>query len=159
MFISLRVHARWLVPVLAVVFVLTSARAARSLIALPSTPIGQPPALTAAEIDWTAWKGMVKPYVTPKPRVARHRAVYASGGSVWDAISRCESGGNWASSGGTFEGGLQFLHSTWVSAGGRRYAEHAYQATREQQIAIAQSWLAKTSWAQWPACSRKLGLR
>lgn len=81
------------------------------------------------------------------------------GSSIWDAIARCESGGNWADTRGGYEGGVHFLHSTWVAAGGRRYAEHAYQATREQQIEIAQSWLERTSWAQWPVCSRKVGAR
>lgn len=78
---------------------------------------------------------------------------------VWDRLAQCESGGRWNLNVGGHEGGLQFLHSTWVRAGGRRYAEHAYQATREQQIDIARTWLARTSWTQWPVCSKKLGLR
>lgn len=79
--------------------------------------------------------------------------------STWDALARCESGGNWADTRGGYEGGLHFLHSTWVRAGGRRFAEHAYLATRLQQIEIAVSWLRRTSWRQWPECSRRLGLR
>lgn len=78
---------------------------------------------------------------------------------VWDRIAACESGGNWHARGGMFEGGLQFLPSTWAAAGGHRYARHAYDATREQQIRVARAWLARTSWdSQWPACSRRLGL-
>lgn len=80
-------------------------------------------------------------------------------GSVWDRLAACESGGNWASTRGRYDGGLQFHPSTWRAAGGTRYAPTADQASREEQIAVAESWLAKTSWAQWPACSRKLGLR
>lgn len=88
----------------------------------------------------------------PKP------AVSARG--VWDRLAACESGGNWqTNTGNGYSGGLQFLPSTWRAAGGTRYAPTAHQATREQQIAVAEEWLAKTSWAQWPACSRKLGLR
>lgn len=79
--------------------------------------------------------------------------------SVWDRLAACESGGNWASTRGRYDGGLQFHPSTWRAAGGTRYAPTADQASREEQIAVAESWLAKTSWAQWPACSRKLGLR
>jgi hypothetical protein len=83
-----------------------------------------------------------------------------SGGSVWDALARCESGGNWSmNSGNGYYGGIQFLHSTWVSMGGRNYAEYPHQATREQQIAVAETLLSKYGWGQWPACSRKLGLR
>lgn len=99
----------------------------------------------------------------PKPRHEhRHEPVAASaasGADVWDRLAQCESGGNWHHTGGRFSGGLQFLPSTWRAAGGTRYAPTAAQATREQQIAIAQSWLARTSWSQWPACSRRLGLR
>lgn len=79
--------------------------------------------------------------------------------SVWDKIAACESGGNWSSTVGRYDGGLQFHPSTWRAAGGTRYAPTADQASREEQIAVAESWLAKTSWAQWPACSRRLGLR
>lgn len=80
-------------------------------------------------------------------------------GSVWDRLSMCESGGNWSSTVGRYDGGLQFHPSTWRAAGGTRYAPTADQASREEQIAVAESWLAKTSWAQWPSCSRRLGLR
>lgn len=85
-----------------------------------------------------------------------------SGGTdpVWDRLAQCESGGNWqVNTGNGYSGGLQFLPSTWRAAGGTQYAPLPHQATREQQIAVASSWLAKTSWAQWPACSRRLGLR
>lgn len=83
-----------------------------------------------------------------------------SRGGVWDRLAQCESTGNWSYNGSSgYDGGLQFLPSTWRAAGGTRYAPYAYLATREQQIAVAESWLAKTSWSQWPACSRKLGLR
>lgn len=38
---------------------------------------------------------------------------------------------------GHHEGGLQFAHSTWVAAGGLRFAPHAYQATPNEQIRAA----------------------
>ena len=81
-------------------------------------------------------------------------------GSTWDAMAQCESGGNWsANTGNGYYGGLQFLPSTWQAAGGGQYAALPHQATREQQIAVANSWLSRTSWSQWPACSASLGLR
>ncbi|MFF8594641.1 transglycosylase family protein [Streptomyces sp. NPDC015220] len=56
----------------------------------------------------------------------------------WDAIAACESGGNWkANTGNGYYGGLQFKQSSWVAAGGRRYAPRADLATRRQQIAVA----------------------
>jgi hypothetical protein len=80
--------------------------------------------------------------------------------SVWDRLAWCEASGNWATNtGNSYSGGLQFLHSTWVSYGGREFAAHAHQATREQQIVIAERILASVGWRAWPACTRKLGLR
>jgi hypothetical protein len=34
-----------------------------------------------------------------------------------------------------------------------------HQASRTQQIAVAERVLAAQGWKAWPACSRKLGLR
>lgn len=87
------------------------------------------------------------------------RAIQAPDAGTWDAIAACESGQRWDDTRGGYEGGLHFMPDTWVRAGGRIYAEHAYEATRGQQIEIAQAWLERTSWAQWPTCSRNLGLR
>jgi resuscitation-promoting factor RpfA len=79
---------------------------------------------------------------------------------VWDQLAQCESNGNWhINTGNGFYGGLQFMHSTWLSMGGDRYAYWPHEATREQQIAIATELQAAYGWGQWPACSSKLGLR
>ncbi len=96
-------------------------------------------------------------------RAAQRRTsgVTTSGGNgVWDTIARCESGGNWSmNSGNGFTGGLQFMTSTWLAQGGGKYAPAAYLATPAQQIEIAERTLASGGWGQWPACSRKAGLR
>ncbi|MEU7057052.1 transglycosylase family protein [Streptomyces sp. NPDC046197] len=56
----------------------------------------------------------------------------------WDAIARCESGGNWrANTGNGYYGGLQFRQSSWIAAGGLKYARRADLATRAEQIAVA----------------------
>ena len=56
----------------------------------------------------------------------------------WDAVARCESGGNWSiNTGNGFYGGLQFTSSTWSAFGGGPYAPRADLASRSQQIAIA----------------------
>ncbi len=81
----------------------------------------------------------------------------STGTGRWDALAQCESGGNWAANTGNgYFGGIQFSETTWKQAGGTGLP---HQNSRETQIAIAESWLAKTSWAQWPTCSRKLGFR
>lgn len=77
----------------------------------------------------------------------------------WDRLAQCESGGNWAiNTGNGYQGGLQFSPGTWGSHGGTEYAPTADQASREQQIAIAEHVLASQGWGAWPACSSSLGL-
>jgi hypothetical protein len=80
----------------------------------------------------------------------------------WDQLAICETGGNWAANTGNgFGGGLQFAHtsrwSTWLSFGGGTYAFHPWDASREQQIDIAEQVLASSGWKAWPGCSRKNG--
>ncbi|MGP6175032.1 transglycosylase family protein [Corynebacterium sp. A21] len=82
------------------------------------------------------------------------------GGSVWDSLAQCESGGNWSiNTGNGYQGGLQFSASTWAAFGGTAYAASANQASREQQIAIAEKVRAGQGWGAWPACTASLGIR
>ncbi len=83
-------------------------------------------------------------------------------GSRWDQLAQCETGGNWAANTGNgFGGGLQFMHqrsySTWLSFGGGEYAPHPWDASREQQIDIAERVLASSGYRAWPGCSRRFG--
>lgn len=83
-------------------------------------------------------------------------------GDRWDQLAQCETGGNWSTNTGNgFGGGLQFMHqrsySTWLSFGGGDYAPHPWEASREQQIDIAERVLASSGWNAWPGCSRKFG--
>lgn len=79
--------------------------------------------------------------------------------SEWEALAQCESGGNWAiNTGNGYHGGLQFSPSTWNGYGGQEFAPAAYQATREQQIIVAERVLAGQGWGAWPSCSSRLGL-
>src|SRR5262245_24201014 len=76
-------------------------------------------------------------------------------GSIWDRLAQCESGGNWSLN-STFDGGLQFSPSTWTAMGGP--TQYAYQASRTQQIAVAQRLWEIQGWGAWPGCANKLGL-
>ncbi|MGH3530519.1 MAG: transglycosylase family protein [Mycobacterium sp.] len=68
----------------------------------------------------------------------------------WDAVAECESGGNWsADTGNGFYGGLQFKESTWEENGG---VGSPAQASREQQIAVANRVLATQGTEAWPKC-------
>ena len=78
-------------------------------------------------------------------------APVSSGGPDWDAIAECESGGDWDLD-STYDGGLQFHPDTWLGYGGGTYARYAWQASREQQIAIAEKVLAGQGPGAWPHC-------
>ncbi|MFJ3216291.1 transglycosylase family protein [Kitasatospora sp. NPDC086801] len=79
--------------------------------------------------------------------------------SSWDSVAQCESGGNWSTSTGNgFSGGLQFTPSTWKAYGGTAYAPQAHQASKAQQITVAEKVLASQGPGAWPVCSQKAGL-
>jgi uncharacterized protein YabE (DUF348 family) len=82
---------------------------------------------------------------------------FAGGNTVWDALARCESGGNWATNTGNgYYGGLQFSIGTWQAYGGSGLPS---QASRETQIAIATKVRdAAGGYGAWPACAASLGL-
>jgi len=74
----------------------------------------------------------------------------------WAAVSLCESSGRWHINTGMFDGGLQFLPSTWWMFGGGEYARFAFQATKKQQIDIAERVLAVQGPKAWPNCFKPL---
>jgi uncharacterized protein YabE (DUF348 family) len=88
------------------------------------------------------------------------RRASVSEGSVWDRLARCESGGNWAANTGNgYYGGLQFDKATWEAYGGDQYAPYAHQASREEQIAVAQRVRNdRGNYRAWPTCSARMGL-
>ncbi|MFH8580253.1 LysM peptidoglycan-binding domain-containing protein [Streptomyces zaomyceticus] len=77
----------------------------------------------------------------------------AATASEWDRVAQCESGGNWSiNTGNGYYGGLQFSASTWAAYGGTAYAATASQASKSQQIAIAEKVLAGQGKGAWPSC-------
>ncbi|WP_432122822.1 transglycosylase family protein [Streptomyces sp. S1] len=77
----------------------------------------------------------------------------AATSSEWDRVAQCESGGNWSiNTGNGYYGGLQFSASTWAAYGGTAYASTADQASKSQQIAIAEKVLAGQGKGAWPSC-------
>ncbi|MFG2483987.1 MULTISPECIES: transglycosylase family protein [Streptomyces] len=82
-------------------------------------------------------------------------AVHSRPKRDWDAIARCESGGNWrANTGNGHYGGLQFTRSSWNAAGGRRYAPRADLATKAEQIATAERLAKIQGMGAW-TCARR----
>lgn len=85
-------------------------------------------------------------------------AAHADSSVNWDAIAQCESSGNWSiNTGNGFSGGLQFTPGTWAAYGGKQYASNAYQASREQQIAVAERVLQGQGIGAWPVCGARSG--
>src|ERR1700760_176103 len=71
-------------------------------------------------------------------------------GMDWDAVAQCESGGNWrAHTGNGVSRGLQFKPSTWAESGG---VGNPANATRDQQIAVANRVLVTQGPGAWPKC-------
>jgi hypothetical protein len=128
------------------------ARAAKVLHAAPnSVTVPNPVRVDAAAAI------VARPSPAPPPPPA---PAPAPSGGVWAQLAQCESGGNWASTRGMYEGGLQFSNGTWLAYGGGAYAQHAYDAAPAQQIAIAEKVLraAGGRFTDWPGCRAHLGL-
>jgi LysM repeat protein len=89
--------------------------------------------------------------------VTRSASTSSVGGGVWDRLAQCESGGNWGiNTGNGYSGGLQFAQGTWRANGG---SGSAHNASRSEQIRVAERVRASQGWGAWPACSAQLGLR
>ena len=84
-------------------------------------------------------------------------AAPSGGWSVnWDAVAKCESGNNWSiNTGNGYYGGLQFDIGTWLSNGGGQYAPRADLATRDQQIAVAETTYASRGFSPWACWLRR----
>lgn len=80
----------------------------------------------------------------------------ASADSVnWDAIAQCESGGNWSiNTGNGYYGGLQFTLSTWRAYGGQGMPNNA---SRSEQIRVAENVLGGQGIGAWPVCGARGG--
>lgn len=92
----------------------------------------------------------------PTPSPSQSAPQPAGSGGVWEALARCESGGNWAiNTGNGYYGGLQFSLSSWRAVGGVGYP---HQASRAEQMRRGEMLRAQGGWAHWPSCARQLGL-
>jgi hypothetical protein len=97
----------------------------------------------------------------------------------WDRLAECESG-EWVNGGESFiegsarwdygidfvhegyeqfQGGLNFHPGTWDAFRDPDMPDHAGNATREQEIVVAERVLAEQGWQAWPRCSKMVGLR
>jgi Transglycosylase-like domain len=105
----------------------------------------------------------VRPLDTEAPATASTVAPAAASGnggipdSVWAALRKCESNGNYAiNTGNGYYGAYQFAASTWRKLG---YSGLPHEASPAIQDEAARKLQASAGWGPWPACTRKLGLR
>ncbi|MFJ5967718.1 transglycosylase family protein [Streptomyces sp. NPDC093060] len=83
----------------------------------------------------------------------------AADGTTWDKVAECESGGSWsADTGNGYYGGLQISQGDWAKYGGTKYASSADQASRSQQIAVAEKILADQGTTPWATCALLAGM-
>ncbi|MFJ4582293.1 transglycosylase family protein [Streptomyces echinatus] len=83
----------------------------------------------------------------------------AAEGTTWDKVAECESGGSWsADTGNGYYGGLQISQDDWGKYGGTQYADSADQASRQQQISVAEKILADRGTTPWATCALLSGL-
>ena len=139
------------------------ARLERSRAAVADLQAQQAAAAAAAEAAAAPAPAAPAPAAPAAPRTRSAPApaapppVAAASGRNWDAVAKCESGGNWSiNTGNGYYGGLQFSAGTWNGHGGTAYAPRADLATREQQIAVAEKVLASQGKGAWPTCGRNL---
>jgi len=109
------------------------------------------PTATGRTVAKIAVTGMV----VGAPLTAFAGTASAATGAQWDAVAQCESGGNYAiNTGNGFSGGFQFTPSTWSAFGGQGAPQNA---TKDQQIQVAERVLAGQGKGAWPVCGVNLG--
>ncbi|MFE6162175.1 transglycosylase family protein [Streptomyces sp. NPDC056486] len=83
----------------------------------------------------------------------------AADAATWDKLAECESGGSWsADAGNGYYGGLQLSQQVWEDNGGLDFAPSADQASRSQQISVAEKVLDDQGVKAWPSCAPVAGL-
>lgn len=113
------------------------------------------------ESEMTLSRSTLRPPVDRIERVGTREVRVAD---VWDDLARCESSGRWdivrvVNERLSYYGGLQFHPRTWNAFRPQGFPDLASEATRTEQIQVAQRVLEAQGWGAWPACSRRLGLR
>lgn len=102
-----------------------------------------------------------KTKTVPTKRPSTNVSTSDSGSGNWEKIASCESGGNWSmNTGNGYYGGLQISKGTWDANKGAAgvSADYPYQASKEEQIAVAEHIQQTAGWSQWGACASQAGL-
>ncbi|HEV8206899.1 MAG TPA: transglycosylase family protein [Acidimicrobiia bacterium] len=122
--------------------------------ALPRAHVAIEPSLVSASEAVQARAEQRYSVAVLERTAAQQAAEKASRDSIWDRIAACETQGNWSMQGPSFSGGVGFANSTWSSFGGNEFAPNAGQATREQQIIVAERVRARVGMGAWGCAKR-----
>jgi hypothetical protein len=125
--------------------------------ALPRAHVAIEPSLVSASEAVQARAEQRYSVAVLERSAAQQAAEKASRDSIWDRIAACETQGNWSMQGPSFSGGVGFANSTWSSFGGNEFAPNAGQATREQQIIVAERVRARVGMGAW-GCANRVGV-
>ena len=106
--------------------------------------------MSTRALGWLAVTGAV----VAAPLALSTGTAHAAGTHNWDGVANCESGGNWGiNTGNGYYGGLQFSQSTWAANGG---SGSAHNASKAEQIRVAENTLAVQGPGAWPTCGVNL---
>lgn len=103
------------------------------------------------EHNWYDWASKLPDPNAPKYPIngSSNSSNRRPGGVNWDGIARCETGSNWSMQGSTYSGGVGFANTTWNGFGGQQFAPNAGQATKEEQIIVAERVYAQYGLSGW----------
>lgn len=124
--------------------------------AAPKTTAAKPAASKQTATKTSAPKASPKPAPKTDPAPApKGGALNLANAAMWDRIAQCESTGRWnINTGNGYYGGLQFALASWRANGGTDFAAYPHQATREEQITVANRYYAKAGLKPW-GCRHK----
>lgn len=87
---------------------------------------------------------------TPTAGTTSGAGINLANAAMWDRIAQCESTGNWSiNTGNGYYGGLQFSLASWKANGGTDFAAYPHQASRAEQITVANRYYAKAGLQPW----------
>jgi uncharacterized protein YabE (DUF348 family) len=94
------------------------------------------------------------PVKRARPRIDFYGTKY---NPLWDKMAQCETGGNWKAPGYDYQGGLGVYFQNWNHYGGLEFAPTAGQATKYEQIIVAERIREEHGWHAW-GCAKRIGL-
>lgn len=157
-------------PPVAVPLSPTAAAPAAEATVTTSTPPSPPVASTSVTAA-RAGSVTTSPIESASPASAGDGHAAGARTWTWDELADCESGdwdadrnpiagtARWDDSRGGYEGGVHFAPSTWDGYRPDGFPDAAYDATRDQQIVVAELVLDDQGPGAWPTCSYKVGMR